>query len=87
MLPALQAIYVASRHSKRRSLQWGFWLAAILISGFAPLTVGTRGFAIARSWSNSTIAGLVIVVTLAMAIWTSGVPSSYGQRRVEDRQD
>ena len=74
MLPALQAIYVASRSSKRQFLQWGFWLAAILISGLAPLTLGTRGFAIARSWSNSTIAGLVIVVTLAMAIWTSLVP-------------
>ena len=86
MLPALQAIYVASRNSKHRTMQWGFWLAAILISGFAPLTVGTRGFAIARSWSNSTIAGLVIVFTLAMAIWTSSVLSSYGQRRVEDRK-
>ena len=57
----------------------------MLISGLGPLTVGTRGFAIARSWSNSTIAGLVIVVTLAMAIWTSSVLSSYGQKRVEDR--
>lgn len=87
MLPALQAIYVASRNSKGQFLQWGFWLAAILISGLGPLTVGTRGFAIARSWSNSTIAGLVIVVSLAMAIWTSSVLSSHGQRRVEDRQD
>ena len=87
MLPALQAIYVAHRTSKSRFLPWVFWLAAILISGLAPLTVGTRGFAIARSWSNSTIAGLVIVVTLAMAIWTSSVLSSYGQRRVEDRRD
>jgi alpha-1,2-mannosyltransferase len=87
MLPALQAIYVSSRHSKRRSLQWGFWLAAILISGLAPLTLGTTGFGIARSWSNSTIAGLVIVVTLAAAIWTSSVLSSYGQRRVETRKD
>jgi len=78
MLPALQAIYVASRESKSRPLRWGFWLAAILISGLAPLTVGTRGFAIARSWSNSTIAGLIIVVTLAMAIWTS---TSSGQIR------
>ncbi len=85
MLPALQAIYVASRNSKRQVLQWGFWLAAILISGLAPLTLGTRGFAVARSWSNSTIAGLVIVVALAVAIWTSSVLSSYAQRRVEDR--
>ena len=74
MLPALQAIYVAGRNSKSQSLQWGFWLSAILISGLAPLTLGTRGFGIARSWSNSTIAGLVIVVALAMAIWTASVP-------------
>ena len=74
MLPALQAIYVAGRNSKIRSLQWGFWLAAVLISGLAPLTLGTRGFGIARSWSNSTIAGLVIVVTLAVAIWTASAP-------------
>jgi alpha-1,2-mannosyltransferase len=74
MLPALQAIYVASGNSTRQSLQRGFWLAAILISGLAPLTLGTRGFGIARNWSNSTIAGLIIVVTLAMAIWTSSVP-------------
>jgi alpha-1,2-mannosyltransferase len=71
MLPALQAIYVASSNSTSQSLRWGFWIAAMLISGLAPLTLGTRGFEIARSWSNSTIAGLVVVITLAMTFWIS----------------
>ena len=74
MLPALQAIYVASRALKSQLLRWGFWVAALLISGLAPLTIGTRGFEIARSWSNSTIAGLLIFVTLAVTLWISRLP-------------
>jgi alpha-1,2-mannosyltransferase len=74
MLPALQAIYVASSNSTSQKLRWGFWIGAMLISGLAPLTLGTRGFEIARSWSNSTIAGLVIVITLAMTLWISSAP-------------
>jgi len=74
MLPALQAIYVAGSNSNSQSLRWGFWIGAILISGLAPLTLGTRGFEIARGWSNSTIAGLVIIMTLALTVWMSPVP-------------
>ena len=82
MLPALQAIYVASRASKGQFQRWGFWVAAILISGLAPLTVGTRGLETARSWSNSTIAGLIIFVALTVTLW----PRANDRERRERRE-
>jgi len=58
MFPALQACYSAGAFLP-------FWTGAVLITGLSPLTVGTHGFALVRSWSNSAIAGLILAGSAA----------------------
>jgi hypothetical protein len=41
----------------------------VLVSGVSPLTLGRQGFNVVRSWSNSTIAGLLLVGCLAWMLW------------------
>ncbi len=43
-----------------------FWTAAVLTSGASPLTVGREGFSLARQFSTSTVAALVLYAALLM---------------------
>lgn len=58
MFPALQACYSAGAGL-------AFWVGALLITGLSPLTLGTHGFNLVRSWSNSTLAGLLLAGSAA----------------------
>jgi alpha-1,2-mannosyltransferase len=65
MFPTLQVLYIAGSNSVSRWPRAIFWVAAVLISGLAPMTLGIHGFEMARSVSNSTLAGLLIVATMS----------------------
>lgn len=42
------------------AMRYSFWVAAILVSGLSPLTLGSRGFGWARWLSASTFAGILL---------------------------
>jgi hypothetical protein len=65
--PSLYAVYNAPAEA-RRWTRVVFWPAALLISGFSRVTVGTDGLSAARHLSTSTIAGVgLFVAMLALA--------------------
>ena len=68
MFPAFLAVY-SLRGPTRAAERTTFWVAAVLVSGASPLTLGRHGFAVVRSWSNSTVAGLLLVACLGWMLW------------------
>jgi alpha-1,2-mannosyltransferase len=56
MFPA----FLATAVRKERAARITFWIAAILVSGLSPVTVGTRAFGWARWLSASTFAGFLL---------------------------
>jgi hypothetical protein len=46
-----------------------FWIAAILTTGISSLTVGRHGFSLARQFSTSTLAALIVYGALVMIGW------------------
>jgi hypothetical protein len=68
MFPAFLAVFslrAPSSHAERAT----FWVAAVLVSGLSPITLGRHGFNVVRSWSNSTLAGVLLVACLAWMLW------------------
>jgi hypothetical protein len=56
----------ALTYASRKTSAWhrvAFWAAALLVTGPAPALVGARGLALARTWSTSTIAALLLIGT------------------------
>ena len=65
MLPAFLVVYVAAQARRRASaVRYAFWLAAILTTGFSPLTAGGAGFNFVRERSAYTVAALILFVAL-----------------------
>jgi Glycosyltransferase family 87 len=64
LLPAFVILYYSNDILRRARAM--FWLAAILTTGLAPLTVGQTGFNLARRVSTYTIAALVLYGALLM---------------------
>jgi alpha-1,2-mannosyltransferase len=65
MFPAFLVAYTASSRSLLgRNATVVFWTAAVLTSGFSRVTLGREGWAVARELSVSTIAALLLYVTL-----------------------
>ena len=62
MFPAMLVVFTES--PRDRWLRIAFWIAAILVTGLSPPTIGRHGFNVARLWSSSTLAGLVLVAAL-----------------------
>jgi hypothetical protein len=71
MFPAFLAVH-SRRGPSRAAARTTFRVAAVLVSGVSPLTLGRQGFNVVRSWSNSTIAGLLLVGYLAWMLWRDG---------------
>jgi hypothetical protein len=68
MFPILQAVYAG----QPEPIAFGrttFWLALLLITGPSPLLVSEAGYNMAREWSTSTIAALLLIGTLLPALW------------------
>ena len=75
MFPILQATYTG----EPRPTVFGriaFWLSLLLITGPSPLLVGEAGYNIAREWSSSTIAAILLIGSLAPALWRTTVSSA-----------
>lgn len=69
LFPAFLFVYAGtSRALLGRGGQWAFWTAAVLTTGFSPLTLGGRGFNAAREMSVDTVAALVLFAAL-LALW------------------
>ena len=69
-LPAFQALRTIAT-----SVGWAtvaFWIAALLLTGPAPLLVGAPGLALARSWSTYTWAGLLLFLAVSVALASRG---------------
>jgi hypothetical protein len=69
-LPAFQALRLIAP-----SATWAtvvFWVAALLLTGPAPLLVGASGLALARSWSTYTWAALLLFSALSVALVSRG---------------
>jgi alpha-1,2-mannosyltransferase len=65
LFPAFLLVYTAgSRELLGRYALLVFWTAAILTSGLSRITVGRDGWALARDLSASTVAALLLYVTL-----------------------
>jgi hypothetical protein len=58
-----------------------FWTAAVFVTGVSPILVGTQGFGLARAWSASTVAALILIATLSLNLGTLYRPSSAQQRQ------
>jgi alpha-1,2-mannosyltransferase len=57
--PILQTIYCAGTKPIFRRIS--FWIAAALITGPSPLLVGESGYNLAREFSNSTLAAILVI--------------------------
>ena len=65
MLPAFLVAYVAARERRRGSaVRYAFWSAAILTTGFSPMTLGGAGFNFVRERSAYTIAAIILYACL-----------------------
>jgi alpha-1,2-mannosyltransferase len=62
LFPALMATYLVGAHD--RWARGAFWVAAMLLTGLSPITLGTHGFNVVRAWSPNTMAALLIVGVL-----------------------
>jgi hypothetical protein len=67
LLPAFVILYDWTKASRSID-RYAFWIAAVLTTGLSPLTLGRRGFGIARELSATTIAGIIAYVSLWL-IW------------------
>lgn len=67
LFPILQAIH-AGQPKPSAIGQIVFWLSLLLISGPSPLLVGEAGYNIAREWSNSTTAAILLIGTILPAL-------------------
>jgi hypothetical protein len=65
MLPAFLVVYVAAQARQASAARYAFWVAAILTTGFSPITLGGAGFNLVRERSAYTVAALILCVTLA----------------------
>ena len=75
MFPILQTIYAAQPNSTALG-RVVFWFALLLITGPSPLLVGGTGYNMAREWSSSTIAAILLICTLTPALLrTTATPS------------
>jgi alpha-1,2-mannosyltransferase len=63
MFPAFYVLY--DRATSRRQ-RVGFWVCAVLVSGFSRATAGAGGVALARMFSLWTIAGVILFATVLM---------------------
>jgi hypothetical protein len=68
MFPAFLAVF-SRRAPASHAEPATFWVAAVLVSGVSPIFLGTYGFNVVRSWSNSTLGGLLLVACLAWMLW------------------
>ncbi len=70
LVPALMILF--DSRDQRLLRAWGAWAfgtVALLITGVSPLTVGRRGFNVARELSAYTIAGVIAYVALLAVCW------------------
>jgi hypothetical protein len=68
MFPLLQAIY-AGQPNPTAFGRMAFWLALLLITGPSPLLVGEKGYNMAREWSSSTLAAILLILTITPTLW------------------
>jgi alpha-1,2-mannosyltransferase len=68
LFPVLQTTY-AGQPNRTALGRIAFWLALLLITGPSPLLVGETGYDMAREWSSSTIAAILLIGTITPALW------------------
>jgi hypothetical protein len=92
LLPAFLIFYEAGSPRLLGPMgRYAFWIAAVLTTGLAPITVGARAFNEARAWSVDTAAALIVYGSLLTMRWMllldeDEQPGSDRAEAVEHRQ-